>query len=331
MAGLAGVLRALARVTWRDVRKFESLTTNQFFWFALFFMQSGGFLPAILALIVLFPLSEDPLRKVPPDRLMLWPFDRRNRVLLRLGSVWLSPAVWITAGVLVYFARAYLTLQFIALALAFHLLGLGFTSLRTRAPSANLLRYVPPLPGLVRKNIREMMCLLDFYCALILSIAGAIWRFTSGSHEAGLGMTTLVLLALSTYAQSLFGPDGEDGLVRYRLLPMRGWRVLAAKDAAFLIVAVVLTLALEPLAGLSGALVALAVGHHASVLTPRPQPRWRFTSGTSVFAGVMQVVLMASAAVATVRLGAWIAALCALVYLGSVVIYGRSLDRAGAV
>ena len=40
----------------------------------------------IMGLVVLFPLSTDPLRKIPPSRLALWPLDRRDHWILRLAS-----------------------------------------------------------------------------------------------------------------------------------------------------------------------------------------------------------------------------------------------------
>ena len=54
---------------------------------------------------------------------------------------------------------------------------------------------------------------------------------------------------MSSYAQCLFGLDGEGGRSRYRLLPVRGWQLLLAKDAAFLIVLLPLTLTVAILPG----------------------------------------------------------------------------------
>ncbi len=78
-------------------------------------------------------------------------------------------------------------------------------------------------------------------------------------------MSLVIMLALSSYAQCLFGLDGPGGLTRYRLLPLRSWQILLAKDAAFLIVALALTLPLNPLAGLAAALTVLAIGHEQAV------------------------------------------------------------------
>ena len=85
-------------------------------------------------------------------------------------------------------------------------------------------------------------------------------------------------------------------MMRYRLMPLRGWRVLLAKDLAFLIVVLVLTAALSPVAGLAGALVALATVRKAAIVENRPQTRWRLQAGTSFGAAITQMVLMVGAA-----------------------------------
>jgi len=114
--------------------------------------------------------------------------------------------------------------------------------------------------------------------------------------DAFLGLTLLIVLALSSYAQCLFGLDGEGGLSRYRLLPVRGWQLLLAKDVAFLSVVIPLTLPLALLPGIGAALVALAVGHAPAVEHPRPQTRWRFSSGGGLGNGVIQLIALAMTA-----------------------------------
>ena len=39
-------------------------------------------------MILFFPLSEDPLRKIPAVRLALWPVTRSERVALRFAGRW---------------------------------------------------------------------------------------------------------------------------------------------------------------------------------------------------------------------------------------------------
>jgi len=67
------------------------------------------------------------------------------------------------------------------------------------------------------------------------------------ASEALVPLTLVVMLTISTCAQSLFGLDGDGGLTRYRLLPIAGWQILAAKDLTFLLMALLLTLPLSPL------------------------------------------------------------------------------------
>jgi hypothetical protein len=202
----------------------------------------------------------------------------------------------------------------------------GFVLSEIPAPAHGMLRRVPQFPGmlnhLIRKNLREMLATLDFYCALLLSVTALLYRLLGPKLpvEAVVPLTILVVLALSSYAQCLFGLDGEGGLGRYRLLPVSGWQILAAKDAAFLLVAVPLTLPLAPVSGLSAALVALALGHGPSVVEYRAQTRWRFSSGASVIYGFAQAALMAMAAINDQRIAL---PLAGLVCVGSLVYYGR--------
>jgi len=68
MARLAAILVTLAKLSWRDLRRFNSLGTNNFFLFAMLtsaMQPSNAFLPMLLGLILLFPLSADPLGRVP--------------------------------------------------------------------------------------------------------------------------------------------------------------------------------------------------------------------------------------------------------------------------
>ncbi|HMC59633.1 MAG TPA: hypothetical protein VKJ01_10610, partial [Candidatus Solibacter sp.] len=200
------------------------------------------------------------------------------------------------------------------------------------APPRNLWRPVPDFPGrlnqLVRKNFREISSTLDFYCALVLSLSTLGFRMAGVDlpGEALMAMTLLVVLALSSYAQCLFGLDGEGGLSRYRLLPLRGWQLLAAKDATFLLVAVPLTLPLAPLVGAGAACVALAIGHSPAVHRPRTQTRWRFTTGASIGNGIVQIVAMAMAA-STIWSYPAVVLVCMGAWLGSLWWYGRELEK----
>jgi hypothetical protein len=193
------------------------------------------------------------------------------------------------------------------------------------------LRWIPAPGGafaqLVRKSLREMMLTLDFYLALLLCICGFGYRmFVHPFPDEGrMVVTLLVVLSLSSYAQCLFGLESKGGLTRYRLMPLEGWVILAAKDVAFLLVIALVTAPLSIVTGLAGGLAALAVGHAASLQEGREQTRWRFSSGASLNNGVTQVLAIAGAGVTAFRITPLILLACAGACAGSAWWYGRKL------
>jgi hypothetical protein len=176
-----------------------------------------------------------------------------------------------------------------------------------------------------------MLATLDFWAALALAVSGSAYRIFGGKADpdAFMILALVVVIALSTYAQSLFGLDMPSGLVRYRVMPLRGWQILLAKDIAFLLGAAALVAPLAFLPGVAGALVAVAVGHDASVRRPAAQTRWRFTGGVIFPSGFFQVFPLVAVGVATARASAWYLALAFAAYAGSVWHYGREWDRGG--
>ena len=303
------------------------MTGNTFFLVTfLMLMQSGPFLRIVLGTLVLFPLSGDPLGKIPAERLALWPLSRRNAILLRMASVWFSPAAWITIGLLIWVAQPAFALMFLGVTLLFALVS-------GRIPALNPLRQIPdfggPLGGLIRKNLRELLTILDPYLGLVLSIGGTLYRVLSSHFEenALLILSLLIVLSMSTYALCLFGLDTAAGFTRYRLLPLSGWLILAAKDAAFLLVLLPLVLPLAPLAALAGASVVLAVGHYASLNARTVQRRWRFTGGAPLGPALLQVFLLFSAGSMVFHSSRLVLGPCLLLYLASLWYCGRQWDR----
>src|SRR5579872_3332273 len=336
MARLAAVLRALARAMGRDQKSFQSVVANNFFIVsALLLQQAGTFIYLIIGLVLLFPLSTDPLRKIPASRLALWPLETRERRLLRVVSPWVNPMTWIIAGLALWAGRGKITVGLWALAAGLVIAGFVLSDLPL-TPLDAVWRRIPEFPGalnhLIRKNLREMLTTLDFYCALILSLAALLFRVLGPPmpREAFLALSVLVVLALSSYAQCLFGLDGRGGLSRYHLLPLRGWQILAAKDAAFLVLLIPLLLPVAWLAGLGAALIALTMGHEPSVNRLRPQSRWRFSTGASVMLGLGQAALMAMAAAGIFLTSAWFLLPCVAAWLISLWGCGRAIDREAA-
>ena len=333
MAGILAVLRTVGRLALRDLRTLNAAGTNNFFLFCLFLMQAGAFLQVIFGLLILFPLSADPLRRVPVSRWLLWPFSPGQRLTIRLGSFLLSPAAWITGGIMFIGARPGMGLRFAALSISIGIATVAFSALADRIPSINPLRSIPgfpgPLGGLVRKDLREFLSLLDPYCALVLAVAGVLFRVFSkeAGPDATMGMSLLVVLALSTYSQLLFGLDSDSGLTRYALMPLAGWKVLASKDAAFLLVLIPLVLPLSPLTGLSSGFVALAIGHHTTVTHRVQLHRWRFAGGGPWGMCVFQSMGLLSAGVMTAHDNSWFVIPCAAAWLGSLFFYGRMFEK----
>ena len=333
MARAFTILGALGRAYRRDWTAFQSLGGNNFFLITLFLLgKAGTFVYLIMGLVLLFPLSTDPLRKIPASRLVLWPLGRGERWALRLLSPWLNPLTWGIAGLAVWGAGRTLTVGLWG-ALAGMFAAIFLISALPLRRGKGVWQRMPQFPGplnqLVRKNLREILSTLDFYCALVLSVAvGAYRLFGAGlPEEALMAMTVLVIGAMSSYAQCLFGLDGEGGISRYTLLPVSGTQLLLAKDAAFLVVTVPLTLPLGLWPGMGAALVALAVGHAQSVERRHEQTRWRFTNGGSLGNSAVQMAGIGMTAFTIAQTSVWFLGAAVAVWAGSVWWYGKEVRR----
>jgi hypothetical protein len=329
VARLRPILKALTTAGKRERKTFGSIATNNFFVASVLMADAAGFLYLLGAVAVLFPLSADPLRMVPPERLALWPLDAKERRQLRFLSPWLNPVTWGLAALAAWGVKHTESLGLLAAAIALFAIGF-FVPAVSGEPF--FLRWIPAPGGafiqLVRKSLREMMLTLDFYLAIMLAASVAGYRiFMPAFPEEGLMvMTLLIVLSLSSYAQCLFGLESQGGITRYRLMPLQGWYVLAAKDVAFLLVILIVTAPAAPLAGVAGGCAALAVGHAASLSEGREQTRWRFSSGASLNNGISQVLALAGACVTTFRITPWMLLPCLLACAGSAWWYGRRLE-----
>jgi hypothetical protein len=329
VAALLAILRALRRTVGRDLA--GSFKANNL----LFLGLLGGSAEAlfvVLGFLLLFPLSSDPLAKIPRARLALWPLSVWQGLGLRLASLALSPVTWIGVLILLKTRRPGLALAFCGLALGMQCALAVGRYLVKRDPHWDLLGAIPQalgrLGGLVRKNVRETLSLLDPYAAALLSIGGGAYRIF-GAHPDPAAFTIiglLVALAMSTGAQSMFGLDGDGGITRYQLLPLRGWEIFWSKDLALLAILFVLLLPLDPGPGMTFGLVALALGHHSSMLLELPQQRWRFASGSLPFGAVQTGLGMVFGFVEHQR-GFFVLLLAALGYAASLYYYGRRWER----
>jgi hypothetical protein len=316
----------------RERKTFGSIATNNFFVASVLMADAAGFLYLLGALAVLFPLSADPLRKIPADRLVLWPLSGKERRMLRLLTPWLNPVTWGLAALAIWGVKHTESLGVFGVAAALFAVGFFVPSV---SAEPGFLRWIPAPGGafvqLVRKSLREMMLTLDFYLALMLGLSAAAYRIYMPSFpdEGRMVMTLLIVLSLSSYAQCLFGLESTGGLTRYRLMPVEGWRILASKDVAYLIVILIATAPAAPLTGLAAGLAALTVGHAASLQEGREQTRWRFSSGASLGNGVSQVLLLMGAGVTAYRITPLILIPCVLACAGSAWWYGRRFGALG--
>lgn len=335
MAGLRAILTSLGVIVWRGVRQHGNVSSNNFFLFCVLLMlqpESAYFLDALIGMVIFFPLSEDPLRKAPPERLSLWPITQAHRLALRVFSLALNPAAWLVGALFLTANFSKLGLHLLVAAVGANAFALWATAKVEQAPRSNLFLYIPPFPGrlggLVRKNIREMLHTLDPYLALAVAAFATYFRLRGGAPAEALFMLSmLVVLAMSTSAQRLFALDLGQQFVRYRLLPVRGWEILLAKDAAFFALLLPLVLLLDPLPALAGACAVLAIGHHAAVWHPVPQGRWRFTGGNFAPHALLQIVSLFAAGVATQRHTPLVILPCVAALAISLWHCGRQMDR----
>jgi hypothetical protein len=289
MREIGVIVRAVARAMRRDAGSFVALKVNNFFLFVLLLIAGNvavGLPPRsaypfllLILFLLLFPLSSDPLAKIPPVRNAAWPLAVWQRTALRVASVALSPLFWLA---LVLFLRTAPSL------------GLAFIALAAGMQAAlALVRFTPYAPGrsptwpfagklgpLTAATLRQMFQLLDTYVAILIALGGCLYRFAYGAPDPAAYpiFSLLIALALSTYAQCLFDLDSPSARTRYQLLPVQPREILLAKDAAFLTLLLLLTLPLSPVAGLTFGLAALALGYFPG-LRRNPQYRWRFLGG----------------------------------------------------
>ncbi|HLJ86342.1 MAG TPA: hypothetical protein VKZ53_05935 [Candidatus Angelobacter sp.] len=343
MVALAAVLKALTQAVKRDLATLRSIGLNNFFFFGVLLVYSslaGGRRPlaaipflVLIGLVMLLPMSSDPLGKIPASRFSLWPLTGRQRLLLRIASLGLNPVFWLALPLLALLVRepvsAFLLLATIAGSQCIS--SVSARSLRL-SPRMNPLLYLPSLPGrfggMVRHNLRQIVSVLDFYVALVLSVGASAYRWLSPQPEprAFLALSMVVALSLSTYTQCFFGLD-SGGFSRYRLMPLRGWQILLTKDTAYFLVLLVLVLPIGPGPGLTFGLVSVVLGRYPALAVRTRQYRWRFTSGDGRF-GISQMIAGAALGVAEYEFGAWVLAAVVCVYVAALYIAGRYWDEA---
>ena len=328
MARIRAILTAVGKASNRNAKSVRTMAGNNMFYAGttLLFMADAPafvFFLVVMAIVMFLPSSGDPMALAPRDRLALWPLTARERLQLRLISPWLNPLTWLIFAGLLWKRITWGLWAFVAAFFA-----AGFIGSSTRRMPFSLLRYIPGIPGpwrfLVRKDVRQLACTLDLYCALLIS-APALFLRLQGKlpDEAHAPLTMVVLIMMSTCALTLFGLDGEGGLTRYRLFPLSGPMILAAKGLSYLLAVLLLTVHLSPAGGLGGGLLALAAGQYLAVTRITAQSRWRFRAGNAFSHSLFQMLVTVLGSGVVMQLHPLFLAPCALVYALSLWWCGR--------
>jgi len=326
----------MAGATRRGLPFLDALFSNNFVIFAFLLSyehpQYYRSFHLFLGLVILFPLSLDPMRSLPRERLSLLPLTSWDRIRLRLGSLFLSPVLWVAAGLLLFLGPRTLSKLWLVLAVPVLANGCALFLDTLRPGGVHRGRGLGMLSGrlglLIKKNLREIFCLLDTYLAMSISVLGTLaiaWK-PDPKHDLAAPVTFMVVLAVSTSAQQLFALDREAA-ARYRLLPLRGWEILLAKNIAFLVVLLPLVLFLTPLSGLVAGLCVLAIGNLASTAKAGPQLPWRLVRGASLAYSGGQVLLMALGFTACSELGPWALLPALFLWGGGLVLGGRWFEK----
>jgi hypothetical protein len=211
---------------------------------------------------------------------------------------------------------------FLLLALIIHatVYAVGCLPFELRTPAGLTISRTPlKLGGIAQETWREMHGTLDFWAALFIAISGTLYRLfgQAPEPEAFPVLSLFVGIAMSTIGQRMLRLDEGRALLRYRLLPIAGWKLLVTQDMTFLIPLAVMVSFLSLRTGVAFGLVAIAVGRYPSLRQRANQRRWRFVGGDPRF-GVAQVLLGGIAGIGAARAGLWVLAVAFAFYVVSV-------------
>ena len=347
MAQVVALLSLLKKLMLKELSSFSSVRFNNFLFCVLFIMSASVeqrrfreafWETSLFQLLILTPIlitsSIDTQHRLPRQRVKLWPLTDAQRLLLTSVSFVFNPFF-------VVLFLGYLFWMGFATAFCFVLLGLlihvaTYVTARLPRPNGRFGRsWLPILPfkhdGIVRVTIREITSTLDFWTAILIAASGTIYRLFEHTpeQEAFPILSLLVAIAMSTVAQRMLSLDEGRAVLRYRLLPIAGWKLLVVQDTVFLLLVGIMVLPLNLQVGLAFSFVAIALGRYPSLKQQARQRRWRFIGGDPRF-GVAQVLLGGAAGIGTARIGLSMLAYAFILYLGSVLLgealWKRSLN-----
>ncbi len=332
MAQLVGLLALLRRLITREFRSFSSVGLNNLLFCVLLIAQGsrrpqsafwGTLLFQILLLApLLVTFSVDTQQRLPQHRVATWLLTKPQWIGFSALSFALNPLFLILFGGYWFWMGLPTALAFVCLGFVVHLLVFLASRLPVRnkaTTSFTLPRIAWNFGGIALQMWRDLRETLDFWAAVLIAVTGTLYRaFGHAADRYAFPVLALIVaVAMSTIAQRMFDLDDGRALLRYRLLPLSGWKVIATVDAVFLFTVGLLVSCLSLKAGCTCALVSLAVGRYPSINQRVSQRRWRFIGGDPRF-GLAQVVLGGFAGLAAVRVSLYFS-------LAAVILYAASL------
>jgi hypothetical protein len=341
LAQILALLSLLKELMVKELSSSSSVRFNNFLFCILLILSAGGggpkaqfqstfFFQLVLLVPLLVTFSVDTQHRLPPERVATWPLTGTRRLLLGCLSFVLNPMfIVLFVGYLLWMGLA-AGIFFVLLALIVHaaVYAAGRLPIQGKMPAGFSFLNTPlKLGGIAQETWRELQGTLDFWTALLIAVSGTLYRFfgRAPEPEAFPMLALFVGLAMSTVAQRMMRLDEGRALLRYRLLPMAGWKLLVTQDMTFLIPLAIMVSLLSLRTGVSFGLVALAVGRYPSLRQRANQRRWRFVGGDPRF-GVAQVLLGGIAGIGAARAGLWVLAFAFVLYLASIV-WGEMLWR----
>ena len=264
----------------------------------------------------------DTQHRLPPERVATWPLTRTQRLLLSSVSFALNPLFIVLFFGYLFWMGLAAGLFFVLLALIVHgtVYAVGRLPFELRTPAGlNISRTPLKVGGIAQEMWRELQGTLDFWTALLIAVSGTLYRLfgRAPEPEAFPMLSLFVGIAMSTIGQRMLRLDEGQALLRYRLLPIAGWKLLVTQDMTFLIPLAVMVSLLSLRTGIAFGLVAIAVGRYPSLRQRANQRRWRFVGGDPRF-GVAQVLLGGLAGLGAARMGLWVLAVAFALYVVSI-------------
>jgi hypothetical protein len=335
LARFLALVVLLKKLMLKELSSFSSLRFNNFLFCIIFIMAAGfetgapkaAFWSTFLFQIVLLaPLlvtfSVDTQHRLPPERVATWPLTGTQRLLLSSVSFAFNPLFIVLFLTYLFWMGLAAGLFFLLLALIVHgaVYAVGRLPFKIRTPARLSISSTPlDVSGIAQETWREMLGTLDFWTALLIAVSGTLYRLfgRAPEPEAFPMLALFVGIAMSTIGQRMLRLDEGRALLRYRLLPIAGWKLLVTQDMTFLIPLCAMVSFLSLRTGVAFGLVAIAVGRYPSLRQRASQRRWRFVGGDPRF-GAAQVLLGGFAGIGAARTGLWVLAVALALYVVSI-------------